>query len=162
MVMYQSAFEAAVAADNRVVGNCLEGMGIFDGDYLDTDISRFPLPRKGRKGKDSDVCLCYVKSGKGEELTLMAKVYIGVWGTMQLVGTAYTDRVNHAFSPVAIISTVRAVYAPDGTLRWEKDLSDYPRSLGTVSTIRGDNVSDPIPLEAAVQIGRVERVKATA
>ena len=140
-------FERHGIAASRVSGRCMEGMGIYNGDYIAVDSSKFPKPN------NNDVCLCYAKYPGEERPELMAKEYIGVWGTMQLVGTRYIDRMNCGFKPISIIGVIFAVYSPCGALRWEKDISDYPERLGRSSTIRGDNMGEPVePRTAGVAV----------
>ena len=139
-----------------VVGDCLEAAGVDDGDWLGVDFSHFPAPpRYKSEGGDGsyDLCLCYVRWPGMDMPTVMSKVYDGVWGGRQMVSTHYDMwknggfRLNVSLFAEEIFGVVFAAWDKEGKLKWSRDLKDFPEKLGTVSTIHGVNVSDPISFE---------------
>lgn len=139
-----------------VRGDCLEGAGVMDGGWVAVDFTHFPAPPryKSRGGDGSeDICLCYAVFPGTSAPIVMCKVYDGVWGSQQMVGTRYKDiwpngkfHPNCAMFAKEIFGVVFASWAPDGTLLWERDPSSFPNRLGTAPTIRGDNISGPVLL----------------
>jgi len=81
-------------------------------------------------------------------LVALGEEYLGVWGTMQQVGTRYKfkpgepARLNFSFEPLAILGTVFACYDSAGNLKWERDISGNPEELHTQNTFKleGGNV----------------------
>lgn len=125
-----------------VCGDCMEGAGICDGDICAVDFTRSPRP-------GLDACLCYGRVPGESENHVMVKEYTGVWGGMQFVGTRYKQepgrfRMNCGFEPEAILGVVYACYDSGGRCKWENDTGIYPTQLPTESTIKGDNIGDPL------------------
>ena len=139
-------------AHMTVVGDCMEGFGICDGDIVKVDFRHMPKPPKylKRDGEQySDACLCYGTMPGQKYPCVMVKQYCGVMGYMQLVGTRYKRsgenlRMDCAFEPLAILGVVCAVYDSESNLKWERDTSLHPEEIGTKSTIKGVGISDPI------------------
>jgi len=137
-----------------VRGDCLEGAGIMDGGWMAVDFTRFPAPpRLKSKGGDGseDLCLCYAVFPGTTTPAVMSKVYMGVWGARQMVGTHYKSmwkgsefRMNCAMMAEKIFGVIFASWSPDGTALWERDPDSFPKKLGTAPTIHGENVGDPI------------------
>lgn len=81
----------------------------------------------------------------------MLKEYQGVWGPWQMVGTRYDlekgkHRMNCGMEAKRIFGVVFASWDADGRLLWERSRDSFPEQLGTMPTIHGDNVGDPIPV----------------
>lgn len=132
-----------------VVGDCMEGLNIPNGGFVAVDFTRFPRPQ--RKGaKITDACLCYGTFPGQQTPSVMIKMYLGVWGTEQNVGTMYGQkpgepfRWNCGFFADAVFGVAFASWDADGNLLWETDPDTYPDHLQTAPTIHGVGISDPI------------------
>lgn len=130
-----------------VSGDCLEGAGIDNGDYVLVDFSRKPRPPIKTNGAwEHDFCLCYgTMPGSSGGDTVMVKRYDGVFGWMQTVSTAYRQepghfRMNVGFTPKAILGVVYGCLDGTGRRKWENAPGMYPEQLHTESTIRGGNI----------------------
>ena len=132
----------------HVVGDCLEAAGVEDGGLVAVDFHRFPAPPMYRPEGGiarRDLCLCYAVFPGEKAPTVMCKTYDGVWGTWQMVGTAYDlttgrHRMNCGMIAWEIFGVIFAAWGRDGALKWERDRDEFPETLGTSSTIRGVNV----------------------
>lgn len=149
-----------------VAGDCMERAGIVDGGWVAVDFTRFPAPPRYRnKGGDGgeDVCMCYAVYPGQRHPTVMCKAYMGLWGTWHMVGTRYDltkgkHPYNCGMDAIRIFGVVYASWDADGKLLWQRDLDSFPRELGTMPTITGGNVGNPIPLSEIVLSGRRESV----
>lgn len=130
-----------------VVGDCLEGAGIEDGGLVAVDFTRFPAPprRYKDKGSDEDLCLCYAVFPGTNAPMVMCKAYMGVWGPWHMVGTKYKERWKGGeFRPEGgmkaerVFGVIFAAWGRDGRLLWERDLNEFPETLGTTPTITGE------------------------
>lgn len=137
-----------------VSGDCLEAVQVVDGGWVAVEFTRFPAPpRHKSKGGDgsSDLCLCYAVFPGQRNPSVMLKEYQGVWGPWQMVGTRYDlekgkHRMNCGMEAKRIFGVVFASWDADGRLLWERSRDSFPEQLGTMPTIHGDNVGDPIPV----------------
>lgn len=137
-----------------VVGDCLEGAGVQDGGWVAVDFNRYPAPPryKSRGGDGSvDLCLCYATFPGTRKPTVMCKAYDGVWGAYQMVATRYKSmwdgdrfRPNCGMFAERIFGVIFASWDKEGNLLWERDPESFPATLGTMPTIHGENIGDPI------------------
>jgi len=151
----ENAIATASQAIIPIRGDCLEGARVMGGGWVAVDFTRFPAPPRSRsKGGDSseDLCLCYAVFPGTKTPAIMGKAYMGVWGSWQMVGTHYKSmwvgdkfRMNCAMRAERIFGVIFASWDPDGALLWERAPDSFPDRLGTVPTIRGGNIGDPIP-----------------
>lgn len=138
---------------HRVVGNCMEGAGIYDGGVVVVDHEAFPRPpRYKSKGGDGsfDCCVCLVDG------QLMVKRYSGVWGGIQMVSTCYAipkpGGMDSGFFADCILGVVVASYDAGGREVWRRSSEEFAFELETQDTIRGVNVSAPVPCESPIAI----------
>lgn len=128
-----------------VSGDCLEGLEIYDGDFVDIAVNRFPrLP--AYKAKDGysrhDVCLCYrlFPAQKTDNPPLLLKAYCGVFMGSQEVGTMYKREPGAPFRdisfPAEILGVVYAVYDREMNLRWKCPPDIFPLGLPERDSIR--------------------------
>lgn len=137
-----------------ISGDCLEAVQVMNGGWVCIDFTRRPAPpRYKSKGGDgsSDLCLCYATYPGQSGPTIMAKEYLGVWGPWQMVGTRYDltkgrHPYNCCMQAEEIFGVVLASWDPSGRLLWKRDPEGFPEELGTLPTIHGSNIGDPIPL----------------
>ena len=136
-----------------VVEECLEGAQVLNGGCVCVDFTRRPAPpRHKSKGGDgsSDLCMCWAVFPGQKRPAVMLKDYWGVWGPWQMVSTRY-DLAKHPYdlgmAAKEIFGVVIASWGPEGRLLWKRDPESFPAELGTVPTIHGDNVGDPIPMK---------------
>lgn len=127
-----------------VSGDCMEGAGIHDGDYVLVDFRKMPRPQNKGGHRPKDICLC---SFAGPE-NVGVKEYIGRWGGFHIVGEHPVRKEGDPLSMAGYLSeqvfgVVRACFSEDGLPRWTRDISDCPADLPTVSTIHGDNCGEP-------------------
>ena len=138
----EDILESSPQAILPVVGNCLEAVGVQDGGWVAVDFTRRPAPpRYKSKGGDGtlDICLCYATFPGRKRPAVMCKVYDGVWGPWQMVGTRYGDgRMNCGMVAERIFGVVFASWDRDGRLLWEREPESFPEKLGTASTIHGE------------------------
>lgn len=135
-------------------GDCLEAVQVVDGGWVAVDFTRFPAPpRSKNKGGDgsTDVCMCYAVYPGRRVPAVMCKEYLGVWGPWQMVGTRYDlkkgkHRMDCGMEAKRIFGVVFASWDADGRLLWERARDSFPEQLGTMPTIHGDNIGDPLPL----------------
>ena len=130
-----------------VSGDCLEGAGIDNGDYILVDFGRRPRPPVKVNGTwQHDFCLCYgTMPGSSSGDIVMVKRYDGVFGWMQTVSTAYRQepgrfRMNVSFTPKAILGVVYGCLDGTGRNKWENSPDMYPEQLHAESIIRGGNI----------------------
>ena len=138
-----------------VSGDCLEAAQVFEGGWVCVDFTRRPAPpRYKSKGGDGsfDLCSCYAIFPGQSCPAVMLKEYIGVWGPWQMVGTRYDlTKGKHPFNcgleAKEIFGVVIASWDPSGRLLWKRAPESFPEELGTVPTIHGGNIGDPMPLK---------------
>ena len=102
----------------RAAGDCMEGLGIPDGSYGEVCFRRFPRPDR------HDPCFCWLNYMGIHYAGI--KEYIGVRGTMQMVGTRYKNRPNWTATADRIFGVVFACWDSTGRLLWRRELIDYP------------------------------------
>lgn len=141
-----------------VSGDCLEGAGVMDGGWVAVDFTRFPAPprykSKGGDGRE-DLCMCYAVFPGQRTPAVMCKAYTGVWGPWQMVGTCYDLKkgkhpYNCGMEAKRILGVVYASWDANGRLLWKRDPSSFPEQLGTVPTIHGENIGEPMPLPEVI------------
>jgi len=126
---------------STVSGRCMEKENIFDGDYIMVDLDRFPLAEKG------DIGLFYAKDFN---MGVAVKKYMGVIFGFQYFSTCYTQEglkaegrtMGYMVSAKKIFGVVCACYAPDGTPRWVRDVSDRPSEIPQRRIVRYDNIAE--------------------
>ena len=98
-----------------------------------------------------DLCLCYATFPGTRKPTVMCKAYDGVWGAYQMVATRYKSmwdgdrfRPNCGMFAERIFGVIFASWDKEGNLLWERDPESFPATLGTMPTIHGENIGDPI------------------
>lgn len=144
-----------------VSGDCLEGAQVFERGWVCVDFTLRPAPpRYKSKGGDgsTDLCMCWAVFYGQKRPSMMLKEYHGVWGPWQMVSTRYDltkgkHPFNYEFEAKEIFGVVIASWDPSGRLLWKRAPESFPTELGTVPTIHGGNIGDPIPLTA----GKVQR-----
>ena len=137
-----------------VSGDCLEGAQVMDGGWVAVDFTRFPAPPKNGK---EDLCMCYAVYPGQRAPSVMCKTYSGVWGTWQMVGTKFDlSKGKHPYNcgmeAKRIFGAVYASWDADGHLLWRRDPSSFPDHLGTMPTIAGSNVGDPMPVPGVIAV----------
>ena len=138
-----------------VAGECLEGVKVLNGGWVCVDFTRRPAPpRYKSKGGDgtSDLCMCWAVFPGQKRPTVMLKEYQGTWGPWQMVGTRYDlgkQPYDLGMEAKEIFGVVIASWDPEGRLLWKRDPESFPEELGTVPTIHGGNVGDPISMKEA-------------
>lgn len=128
----------------KVVGDCMEGAGIEDGDILVVDLRKMPL-----KG---DAVSVYIRSLN----CVGVKEYFGAWGPFQWVSTCCASvhhkdglRLNQMAIADHIFGVAFACYSPDKKLKWKRDISDRPEELSMEQVITGGNIGEPVLRGAA-------------
>ena len=120
-----------------VVGDCLEGAGVNDGDIVRVDLTKMPLLPKNKKRdghRYADICLCFGAPDRDMRPFMMLKEYAGTLGPMQRVVTRYKQQpgsycMNYQFEPFAILGVVYECYDEKGELKWSRDISGHPNTL---------------------------------
>ena len=135
-----------------IAGDCLEAVGVVNGGWVAVDFTRFPAPPRlkcqGGDGSE-DLCLCYAVYPGQSVPTVMCKLYLGAWGTSQMVSTRYDltkgkHQMDCGMEAQKVFGVVFASWDADGQLLWERDPDSFPEQLGTAPTIHGGNIGDPI------------------
>lgn len=137
-----------------VSGDCLEGAQVLDGGWVCIDFTRRPAqPRYISKGGDGsfDICLCYAVFPGKTRPAMMLKEYMGIWGSWKMVGTRYDltkgkHPYNCCMEAKEILGVVIASWDLSGRLLWKRAPESFSEELGTVPTIHGGNIGDPISL----------------
>lgn len=131
----------------QVKGDCMEAVGIFEGDIIAVDLTIKPIPRKSRNGKD--IVLIWDLENNNPAV----KEYVGAWGGTQWVSTRYANigeqpngifRMNQSYIASHILGVVYACYSPVMELKWERDVSDCPAELSYKQMIKGNNIGEPV------------------
>lgn len=142
-----------------VSGDCLEGARVLGSGWVCIDFTRRPAPPryKSRGGDGSfDLCSCYAVFPGQKRPAMMLKRYDGVWSRWQMVSTCYDlTKGKHPYNcgmrALKIFGVVIASWGPSGRLLWKRDPESFPEKLGTVPTIHGGNIGDPMPLKQAAK-----------
>lgn len=137
-----------------VAGDCLEGAQVMDGGWVCVDFTHFPAPpRRESEGGDGgfDLCLCWTVFPGQARPAVMCKRYGGVWGSWQMVTTCYdlskgVHPYNCGMRALEIFGVIIASWTPGGRLLWKRDPEGFPAKLGTVPTLHGGNIGNPVSL----------------
>ena len=147
-----------------VLGDCLEEAQVMDGGWVAVDFTRYPAPpRYKSKGGDGseDLCLCHAVYPGQRRPAVMAKAYLGVWGSWHLVGTHYKrwkdvePRMDVGMEAKKIFGVIYASWDADGQLLWQREPDSFPEELGSTPTIRVGNAGAPVSAEPALAQGKV-------
>lgn len=121
----------------QIHGDCMEGSGIYDRDYIIVDFNR--KPRIG------DPCLCEI-SGKLMVKKLLQVLPRGLFG----VGTDYNRKIlfspgkdgnlvmNRGFWTDTIHAVVIGCADSERHIRWLNDFRDYPEEFPAPVAMHGD------------------------